>query len=109
MDPSGIVLDFNSKKKSTPEIIVQSLEKLHELAKNKNKKIIIFMDEFQVIGEIMDNYSIEAAIREVAQKSTHIAYIFSGSNTHLIEQMFYDKKRPFYKLCDLITLNRIKA
>jgi DNA-binding transcriptional ArsR family regulator len=31
------------------------------------------------------------------------------SNRHLLQDMFYDKKRPFYKLCDVIPLERIPA
>jgi len=88
---------------------LKALEKLQELARKKRKVVILFFDEFQVLGEVVHDHSIEAAIREAAQKSTHTAYVFSGSHRHLIHQMFYDKKRPFYKLCDLIVLNRIEA
>lgn len=109
LEKAGIQLEFNQNRSSPKEMILKSLEKLHELAKKKKKHAILFLDEFQVVGEIMNNHAIEAAIREAAQKSTHIAYIFSGSNRHLMEQMFYDRKRPFYKLCDQIKLDRIHA
>ncbi len=107
LEKAGVKLEFNQNKISATDTILKSLEKLHEIAKNKKKHVILFLDEFQVVGEIAKNNSIEAAIREAAQKSTHVAYIFSGSNRHLIEEIFNDKKRPFYKLCDHIKLNRI--
>lgn len=107
LEKAGIQLEFNQKRQNKTDIILKSLEKLHELAKQKKKHAILFLDEFQVVAEVMKNNTIEAAIREAAQKSTHIAYVFSGSNRHLMEQMFYDRKRPFYKLCDQIKLERI--
>ena len=107
----GITLDFSArtKKSATISVILEALEKLQDLAAKKGKKVVLFLDEFQVIGEVAEDYSIEAVIREAAQKSPNVAYIFSGSNRHLMEQMFYDKKRPFYKLCALIAVDRISA
>jgi AAA+ ATPase superfamily predicted ATPase len=107
LEQSGIAIEFNQNKQETISIILKSLEKLHDLAKKKDKRVILFLDEFQVVGEVTNNNRIEAAIREAAQKSTNVAYVFSGSNRHLMEQIFYDKKRPFYKLCDFIKLERI--
>lgn len=108
---AGVALDFSARKQkqATVSVILEALEKLQFLAAKKNKKVVLFLDEFQVIGEVAFDCSIEAVIREAAQKSTNVAYIFSGSNRHLMEQMFYDKKRPFYKLCDLISIDRISA
>lgn len=107
IEKAGIHLEFNQKNQKATDIILKSLEKLHELALKKDKRVILFLDEFQVLGEVINNNSIEAVIREAAQKSTHVSYVFSGSNRHLMEQMFYDRKRPFYKLCDQIKLDRI--
>ena len=107
-EKAGLQLEFNQKSQKFTDIILKALEKLHELALEKEKKVILFLDEFQVVGEVIKNNSIEAVIREAAQKSTHVAYVFSGSNRHLMEQMFYDRKRPFYKLCDQIKLDRIQ-
>ena len=109
LEKAGIQLEFNQNRSSPKDMILKSLEKLHEVAKKKKKHVILFFDEFQVVGEMMNNHTIEAAIREAAQKSTHVAYVFSGSNRHLMEQMFHDRKRPFYKLCDQIKLERIQA
>ncbi|MBX3708985.1 MAG: ATP-binding protein [Gammaproteobacteria bacterium] len=109
VEKAGIQLEFNQNKLAATDIILKSLEKLHDLAKKKEKRVILFLDEFQIVGEVTHHHAIEAAIREAAQKSSHIAYVFSGSNRHLMEQMFYDRKRPFYKLCDQIKLDRINS
>lgn len=107
IEKAGLSLDFTRNKKDPANIIYVVLEKLQKLAKKKQQKIVLFMDEFQVIGEVTKDHAIEAALREMAQQPDNISYIFSGSNRHLLQDMFYDKKRPFYKLCDTIILDRI--
>lgn len=107
IEKAGLRLDFNRKKMKSGEIILKSLEKLDEIAKKKKCRLVLFLDEFQVVGEVVEHHTIEAVLREAAQKATHISYVFSGSNRHLMEQMFYDKKRPLYKLCDNIKIDRI--
>jgi hypothetical protein len=107
LEEVGVSISFNFQKEKQSDNIYKALQKLHDLAEARKIKVIFYMDEFQVLGEVCKNYSIEAAIREAAQKAKYVSYIFSGSSRHLIEQMFYDKKRPFYKLCDTIYLDRI--
>lgn len=103
----GFAIEISRGIKKPAESIKYILKKIEELAKKRKKKVIIFIDEFQQLAEITNDISIEAAIRSVAQLSKHVMYIFSGSNRHLLESMFFDRKRPFYKLCDLIKLDRI--
>ena len=107
IEKEGLRLDFSKRKRLPAENILRALERLHELAKKRQKKVILYLDEFQSAGEVCQDHAIEAAIREVAQHSEHIAFVFSGSDRHLIEQMFNDKKKPFYHLCDVIVLERI--
>ncbi len=107
IEKEGLKLDFSKRNKSPVDNILNALEKLHELAKKRKQKVILYLDEFQSVGEVCSNHAIEAAIREVAQKSEYICFVFSGSDRHLIEQMFNDKKKPFYNLCDVISLDRI--
>ena len=109
LEDVGLGLEFSHTKANGIDLMIKALDKLHEIAKKYKKRVIVFLDEFQIVGEIANNSAIEAALRESVQKSTQVTYVFSGSNRHLMEQMFYDKKRPFYKLCDQITLNRINS
>lgn len=106
-DKMQLSLEVKDKGKKPADSIQDSLERLHTLVKKKNLKVVFFIDEFQKIGEITENNSIEAAIRNVVQTSRNISFVFSGSNRHLIEDMFYDSNRPFYKMCDIIKLDRI--
>ena len=34
-------------------------------------------------------------------------FMFSGSNRHLLYQVFDDRRRPLYKMCDRIALEKI--
>ena len=73
----------------------------------KNKKIVLFIDEFQTITESPFGEEVEASLRFVAQKTKNIVFIFSGSNRHLLEKLFESKNRPFYKLCYKMQLQKI--
>ncbi len=103
----GVSIDINRNKEKPAYHVLDVLERLERLAIKANKKIILFFDEFQCVGEIAPNHAIEAVLRQVAQLTKSIAFVFSGSNRHLLNQMFEDRNRPFYKLCEKITIDRI--
>jgi hypothetical protein len=87
--------------------IMEALQALEDLLSKKNRRAVFFIDEVQEIGEVAEGKGIEGALRHVAQQTNYLSLIFSGSNRHLLANMFYDKARPLYKLCDRIILDRI--
>jgi hypothetical protein len=87
--------------------IKEALEALENILAKKKQKAVLFLDEIQEIGEVAEGKGIEGAIRHVAQKTKYLSLVFSGSNRHLLQSMFYDDGRPLYKLCDRIILQRI--
>lgn len=93
--------------RSSESNIVDLLIGLDAAAKQVNKKVAICLDEFQQIGLLKNSHSIEASIRHAVESSQFVTYIFSGSNRHLLSQMFNTKSRPLYHLCDLMRLERI--
>lgn len=108
MGELGLQVELHDQQK--PEDKIQLiLKKLHQFLVKRNKKAVFFIDEFQQIAMINGHQAIEAVIRHEAQISSHVSYVFSGSNRHLIEDMFFDNSRPFYKLCDTMHLTRIAA
>ncbi len=88
--------------------ITEILLKLDETAKYFKKQAVIFIDEFQQISQLKNYHSIEAAIRHAVERSENIAYVFSGSNRQLLEQMFGNQGRPLYRLCQVISIDRMK-
>lgn len=89
--------------------ITDLLLKLDETAVYFNKKVVVFIDEFQQISELKHYHAIEASIRHAVERSKNVAYVFSGSNRHLLNQMFGDKGRPLYRLCQILELDRIHS
>ena len=87
--------------------ILEILERLELLAKKTDHQLILFFDEFQCISEATPDHAIESVLRQVAQLSKSISFVFSGSNRYLLNQLFDDRKHPFYKICERISLDRI--
>ena len=106
---AGINIGFNRGIQNPVDEINNALDKLETLLKKYNKKLVLFFDEFQVVGQIQSNISVEAVTRAHVQVPSNITYIFSGSNRHLLSQMFDDRKRPFYKLCDRLIIDKISV
>src|SRR5205085_2388232 len=87
----------------------EALLLLDKLLIEKKKRAIIFLDEFQEVGQISKNRAIEGAFRTAAQEMRALSLIFSGSIRSLLLSMFEDESRPLYKLCRKIKLDRISA
>ena len=98
-----------SAKQSGEKSISELLLALDEVAKKANKSCVFVFDEFQQIGELKENHAIEAAIRHAVERSVNVSYIFCGSKHHLLNEMFSNKSRPLYHLCDLMMINRIST
>ncbi|CAN5383808.1 ATP-binding protein [soil metagenome] len=98
-----------STKQTTEKSISELLLALDQVAGQVKKTCVVVFDEFQQIGEIKENHAVEAAIRHAVERSNHVSYIFCGSKHHLLNEMFTDKLRPLYHLCDLMTINRIET
>lgn len=103
----GVVIEAEKEREKPAYRVLDMLERLEKLAQKRDKQIILFFDEFQAIREITPDHAMESVLRQVAQLTQSISFIFSGSSRHLLNELFEDRDRPFYKLCERITLNRI--
>lgn len=104
----GFQLEFDIEAKaSVAEVLREAILILDALLTAKKVQAVLLLDEFQRVAEIEQNAGIEGGIRSAAQETQNLAIIFSGSNRHLMEQIFQDKVRPLYKLCKKIRLDRI--
>ena len=74
-------------------------------ASPKNPWIIVF-DEFQEINNF-NGETFEKQIRSAIQFHKNVSYVFMGSKTHLLLNMFRDKSRAFYNIGKLVKLNKI--
>lgn len=101
-------LELELSDNSTPgENIAEAMLILEKLLEERNKQAVLILDEFQEIGTMKEGKGIEGAIRHAAQEMGNLSLIFSGSNPHLLRSMFEDERRPLYKLCRKLILDRI--
>lgn len=105
----NIDLSMESSGFDAVDQILNGLQSLAILAKEKHKKVIFFIDEFQDIKEAKSAKSIQGSIRHVAQETAEIMFIFSGSNKRLLLELFDNKSMPLYMLCDMMPLDRISS
>lgn len=96
-------------KQHNEQSISELLLALDAFAAKTQQKAVIVFDEFQQVGELSNSHSIEAAIRHAVELSQNITYIFCGSERHLLNEMFSDKSRPLYHLCELMKIGRIPS
>jgi hypothetical protein len=106
-DPNSdfsVSFDFGDKNLDIDEIL--NLPEL--IAAKKKIKFIINIDEFQNIINFKDYTNLENRLRSVWQKQTLTTYCLYGSKRHLMEDIFTNSSKPFYKFGDLIFLQKIK-
>lgn len=109
-EATGVRLELEiAQEASPPETIREAILFLDKLLQDKNQNAVLLIDEFQRVAEIAPDMGIEGGIRSAAQETKHLAFIFSGSNRHLIESIFQDEGRPLYRLCKKIRLERISS
>lgn len=80
-----------------------TLNEIFSYLDNADKPCIVAIDEFQQIVRYEDE-TIEAIIRTYVQRCTNAHFIFSGSQRHLMNEMFTSPARPFYQSVSIINL-----
>lgn len=91
-------------KSNTPEEILNLPERI---AQKKGVQIVVCIDEFQQIGEMPDSLTIQKTIRSVWQHHRDTSYCLFGSKQHLMTNLFYSRKMPFYQFGDMFFIKRI--
>ena len=86
--------------------VESTLSELFSYLELRNKKVVVAFDEFQEIASYPEKA--EALLRTHIQELTNVQFIFSGSSNHLLQQMFFSAKRPFYQSVEVLVLDKIK-
>ena len=73
-----------------------TLEQVFLYLKQSEKKCYIAFDEFQQIAKYPEQ-NVEALLRSHIQDLHNAHLIFSGSQAHMLQEMFMSPKRPFYQ------------
>ena len=81
-------------------------EYLLKFLQDQKRTIVIAFDEFQQIGQYPEQNT-EAYLRTILQGVPDIAFLFSGSDQHLLNDMFTRVDRPFYQMSQMMRLEAI--
>ena len=90
----------------SPEKNDNYIESIFQFLENQPQKIIIAIDEFQQILYYPEENT-DIWLRTFIQKLNNVVFIFSGSRTHLMSELFTNPSRPFYRSTQFINLEPI--
>lgn len=85
-----------------------NLEEVFKFLNNLNTPILFAIDEFQEIKKYENNIPLEARLRSLTQLSKNIVFIYSGSENHLLNEIFNTYNMPFYQSTRLMPVGRIE-
>lgn len=98
--------DYNKKSRNLTPLFGDLYKAAENYAIKKKKRAVVVFDEFQEILNLEDE-EIERSMRGVIQGHKNTAYVFMGSRRHLIQKLFNDANRPFYKSGRMFPLEKI--
>ena len=81
-------------KEYSPEEILSLPERVGE---HIGKHLVVCIDEFQQVGEWPESLLVQKRMRGVWQHHTHASYCLFGSRQHMMNQLFQNKRMPFYQ------------
>lgn len=89
---------------SNPEL---TLDEIFRYLAQADRHCLVAIDEFQQITCYEGNRNMEAILRTYIQHCPNANFIFSGSQRHLMGEMFTSPARPFYQSVTLFNLQPI--
>lgn len=99
----SLLLGITPKDYSAEEI----LQLPEIIARERGYRIVVCIDEFQQVGEFPDSLNVQKRLRGVWQHHQQVSYCFFGSKRHLMENIFQNKRMPFYQFGEMMHLDCI--
>jgi uncharacterized protein len=97
----SVEIDVQKGKQST-----KTLEEILYHLESHSAQVIVAFDEFQAITSYPEK-NVEALLRGLIQHLNNVRFIYSGSQKHILTNMFGDSKRPFYQSSQFLALESI--
>jgi len=95
-------VSFNIQPKESEH----QIESLFEFLEQQNKRVIFAIDEFQQILNYPEK-NMEAWLRTIIQQLKNAVFIFSGSQPHLMNDIFANPSKPFFRSSLFLQLGKI--
>ncbi|MDO5525776.1 MAG: ATPase [Prevotella sp.] len=96
-------IDFKDKQYSYDEI----LDLPQKIAEEKNRKFVVYIDEFQNVSTYDDSLGFQRKLRSHWQNHNKVGYCMYGSKRHMLLDIFSNYEMPFYKFGDVMFLEKI--
>lgn len=103
MNDFSLSFEWNPKDESEAEI----LQLPEKIAKKKNIRLVVCIDEFQQVADVADSVNFQKKLRSVWQHQQNVTYCMFGSKKHLMNYIFNERSMPFYKFGDFLFLKKI--
>jgi uncharacterized protein len=85
--------------------IERLLELPGQLAGERNRRVVLVLDEFQEVIDI--DPGLPRLMRSVFQRQPEVAHVYLGSRRHTLERIFNDENEPFWRSAKRIELGVI--
>ena len=105
VDPLSGNLHLSFQFSSTSEQET-SLKQILQFVNNQDSKVVLAIDEFQQIVYYPEK-NVEALLREQVQNMHNTRFIFCGSKSSMMREIFADAKRPFFSSTRQIEIGKI--
>lgn len=99
----SLSFEWNQQDNTETEI----LQLPEKISQKKGIKLVVCLDEFQQIADFADTDKFQKKLRSVWQHQQNVTYCMFGSKKHLMENIFNDKSKPFYKFGDMMFIKKI--
>lgn len=86
----------------------KSLEELFKFLNQLDISILFAIDEFQEIKKYDNQVPFEGKLRSLTQQSNNIVFLYSGSEHHLLNEIFNEYKMPFYQSTRMVSIGKIE-
>lgn len=105
---AGISFDFSGNPGWSLEMgdiktPVITLDEIFHYLERADHPCLVAIDEFQVISKYPDN-NVEALLRTHIQHCANAKFIYSGSQRHMMGEIFASPSRPFYQSTAIMNL-----
>jgi len=107
-EETGVEMEFEFDPRAEKAPLLDDLfEAVATISSQQGKGAVVVFDEFQEIAGWDEDNQVERQMRAHFQLHESASYIFIGSKRHLMQELFQNKNRPFYRFGKHFPLGKI--
>ena len=103
---AGVEVEFDPRNERAP-LLDDLFEAVATIVTKSSGRAAVVFDEFQEIAGWDPAGKVERQMRAHFQLHSNVSYIFMGSKRHLMQEIFQNKNRPFYRFGKHFPLQKI--